>query len=217
MTRALLIVDVQNDFCEGGRLAVRGGAQVAAAITAHLAGPTRYDHVVATRDFHVDPGDHFSAEPDYIDSWPEHCVVGTEGSELHPDLDVGRIEAIFDKGEYAAAYSGFEGSSHGVPLADWLRDRDVDELAVVGLATDHCVRATAMDAVLTGRGGRRRSAGSCGPRRRGPGRPSLRRGRREDAGPAARAIWHSSRPIPPAPAWTRTASPAATRWVSWTR
>jgi len=150
MTRALLIVDVQNDFCEGGSLAVRGGAQVAADISEYLASGAAYDHVVATRDFHVDPGGHFAVQPDFIDSWPPHCVVGTGGVELHPALDRSRIEMVFDKGEYTAAYSGFEASAEGVSLGDWLRQRGVDRVDVAGLATDHCVRATAMDAAMAG-------------------------------------------------------------------
>ena len=145
MTRALIVVDVQNDFCEGGSLAVAGGAAVAAAISAYV--PTGgYDHVVATRDHHVDPGTHFAEHPDFLESWPAHCVVGTGGVELHPALDRDPLEAVFDKGEYAAAYSGFEGAADGVPLADWLRERGVDAVDVVGIATDHCVRATALDA-----------------------------------------------------------------------
>src|SRR4051794_37851521 len=121
MTRALILVDVQRDFCEGGSLAVGGGAAVAAEITSALAADARaWDHVVATRDHHIDPGAHFAAEPDYVDSWPAHCIVGSAGVELHPSLGADRIEAIFDKGDYAAAYSGFEGSCAGVSLADWL-------------------------------------------------------------------------------------------------
>ncbi|RZU30591.1 isochorismatase family protein [Blastococcus saxobsidens] len=146
MTRALIVVDVQNDFCEGGSLAVAGGAAVAAAVSAHIRS-TAYDHVVATRDHHIDPGHHFAQAPDFVETWPAHCVVGTEGVELHPALDRGPIEAVFDKGEYAAAYSGFEASSEGTALADWLRARGVDAVDVVGIATDHCVRATALDAV----------------------------------------------------------------------
>jgi len=148
MTRALIVADVQNDFCEGGRLAVAGGASVAAAITEHIrTSGEQYAHVVATRDHHIDPGRHFSGQPDYLDTWPAHCVVGTDGAELHPALDRDRLEAVFDKGEYAAAYSGFEGRAEGVSLADWLRDHGVDAVDVVGLTTDHCVRATALDAV----------------------------------------------------------------------
>jgi nicotinamidase/pyrazinamidase len=146
MTRALIVVDVQNDFCEGGSLAVTGGTAVAAGISEHI--PTAgYDHVVATRDHHIDPGHHFAEAPDFLETWPAHCVVGTGGVELHEALDRGPIEAIFDKGEYAAAYSGFEGAADGVPLADWLRARGVDAVDIVGIATDHCVRATALDAV----------------------------------------------------------------------
>jgi nicotinamidase/pyrazinamidase len=151
MSRALLVVDVQNDFCEGGSLAVSGGTAVAEAITRHLreaAGD--YAHVVATRDHHIDPGGHFSSAPDFLESWPPHCVVGTDGVELHPALDRGPIEAVFDKGEHAAAYSGFEGRADGVPLADWLKQHGVDAVDVVGIATDHCVRATALDAVGNG-------------------------------------------------------------------
>ncbi|HZZ96245.1 MAG TPA: isochorismatase family protein [Jatrophihabitantaceae bacterium] len=147
--RALIVVDVQNDFCEGGSLAVAGGTGVARAISARLA-EGGFDHVVATRDHHIDPGAHFSQRPDFVDTWPVHCVAGTGGVDLHPDLDTSSVEAVFDKGEYAAAYSGFEARSDGVGLADWLRDRDVDTVEIVGIATDHCVRATALDAVDAG-------------------------------------------------------------------
>src|ERR1700712_1510631 len=151
MTRALVVVDVQNDFCEGGSLAVAGGAAVAAAITAHIrAARGEYAHVVATRDHHIDPGAHFAEHPDFLDTWPPHCVVGTDGVNFHPALDHEPLEAVFDKGEHAAAYSGFEGRSHRTPLADWLRTRGVDAVDVVGIATDHCVRATALDAVAEG-------------------------------------------------------------------
>ncbi|PWW20969.1 nicotinamidase/pyrazinamidase [Geodermatophilus normandii] len=149
MRRALLVVDVQNDFCEGGSLAVAGGAAVAGAISEHVRS-AGYAHVVATRDHHVDPGGHFAEQPDYLETWPAHCVAGTGGAELHPSLDRGPIEAVFDKGEYAAAYSGFEGRADGVGLADWLREHGVDAVDVVGIATDHCVRATALDAVAAG-------------------------------------------------------------------
>jgi nicotinamidase/pyrazinamidase len=147
--RALLVVDVQNDFCEGGSLAVTGGAAVAAAISEHVRSSS-YDHVVATRDHHVDPGGHFAEHPDYLETWPAHCVVGTGGVDLHPALDRSPLEAVFDKGEYAAAYSGFEGRAGGVALADWLRERGVDAVDIAGIATDHCVRATALDAVAEG-------------------------------------------------------------------
>ncbi|WP_432150552.1 isochorismatase family protein [Streptomyces sp. bgisy029] len=156
MHRALIVVDVQNDFCEGGSLAVAGGADVAAAIT-DLIGEAQpgYQHVVATRDCHVDPGDHFSETPDYVDSWPVHCVAGTEGVGFHPNfapaVASGAIDTVFDKGAYSAAYSGFEGADeNGTGLAQWLRDRSVTEVDVVGIATDHCVRATALDAAREG-------------------------------------------------------------------
>jgi nicotinamidase/pyrazinamidase len=151
MTRALIVVDVQNDFCEGGSLAVAGGASVAAAVSGLLANDAgRWDHVVATKDYHIDPGAHFGNPPDYVNSWPVHCVVGTAGVDFHPDLVVDRVEAVFTKGEHAAAYSGFEGDSDGVGLAEWLRSRGVTAVDVVGIATDHCVRATALDAAREG-------------------------------------------------------------------
>ena len=149
--RALIVADVQNDFCEGGSLAVTGGAALAGAITAYLANGPEYRHVVATQDFHIDPGDHFSDHPDYIDSWPPHCRADTVGAQFHPDLDVGRFEAIFRKGAFDAGYSGFSGrDERGTPLADWLRQHDVDQVDVVGIATDYCVHATAADAARAG-------------------------------------------------------------------
>jgi nicotinamidase/pyrazinamidase len=150
MSRALIIVDVQNDFCEGGSLPVSGGAEVAAGVSRLLASGGQWDHVVATKDFHVDPGTHFGDPPDYVDSWPAHCVVGTQGAEFHPALDTDRIEAVFTKGEHAAAYSGFEGHSGSIGLAAWLRMHDVSDVDIVGIATDHCVRATAVDATREG-------------------------------------------------------------------
>jgi nicotinamidase/pyrazinamidase len=150
VTRALIIVDVQNDFCEGGSLAVGGGAAVAATISDALAEGGPWDHVVATQDHHIDPGAHFSDAPDYVDTWPVHCVVGTAGQDFHANLDTDRIEAVFTKGDHAAAYSGFEGHAGGIGLAAWLRMRGVDTVDVVGIATDHCVRATALDAAREG-------------------------------------------------------------------
>jgi nicotinamidase/pyrazinamidase len=153
MVRALVIVDVQNDFCEGGSLAVAGGGQVARAISTYLASPDSrgYAHVVATKDHHVDPDGHFSAAPDFTDSWPPHCVAGTHGADFHPDLDTSRFEAVFLKGEHAAAYSGFEGrDAAGTPLASWLQERGVTEVDIAGIATDYCVRASAADALAAG-------------------------------------------------------------------
>jgi len=151
--RALLIVDVQNDFCEGGSLAVPGGAAVASGITALLAGPegSGYRHVVATRDYHIDPGAHFSADPDFATSWPPHCVAGTAGADFHPGLDTARVEQVFSKGAHSAAYSGFEGATDtGESLRNWLRERGVTGVDVAGIATDYCVLATAADAVRAG-------------------------------------------------------------------
>lgn len=153
MTTALIVVDVQNDFCEGGSLAVDGGAAVARSVTklAH-----NYAVVVATRDYHIDPGAHFSATPDFVDTWPPHCVVGTDGAAFHPSFDAALADAIFSKGAYTAAYSGFEGTLDDVPtptsvtLANWLNDNNIDAVDVVGIATDHCVRATAVDAAQAG-------------------------------------------------------------------
>ncbi|MCX5406965.1 nicotinamidase [Streptomyces sp. NBC_00335] len=159
MHRALIVVDVQNDFCEGGSLAVTGGADIAAAITELIGQATAgYRHVVATRDHHIDPGSHFAhppAQPDYETSWPVHCVAGTEGVGFHPNfapaVASGAVAAVFDKGAYEAAYSGFEGADeNGRGLTEWLRDRHVTEVDVVGIATDHCVKATALDAARAG-------------------------------------------------------------------
>jgi nicotinamidase/pyrazinamidase len=158
MTRALIVVDVQNDFCEGGSLAVHGGAEVALRISEILhrwvsdaPDERTYSHAVATRDHHIDPGDHFGDPPDFVDSWPAHCVVGTEGAAFHPNLDPQPFDAVFDKGAHEAAYSGFEGSDRdGVGLADWLRRHHITAVDVVGIATDHCVRATTLDAVREG-------------------------------------------------------------------
>lgn len=158
MTKALIVVDVQNDFCEGGSLAVEGGAEVAFRIGAQLhkwqqasVDDREYAVVVATRDHHIDPGAHFSANPDYVDSWPPHCVVGSDGAAFHPNLDPQPFHAVFLKGEHQAAYSGFEGkAADGRPLAAWLRDHEVTDVDICGIATDYCVRATALDARAEG-------------------------------------------------------------------
>ena len=200
MSRALIIVDVQNDFCEGGSLAVEGGAELAGAISEYVdAHHGQFDHIVATQDWHIDPGAHFSGDPDFVERWPKHCVAGTRGAELHPDLDTEYIQAYFRKGQYTAAYSGFEGllapedavpsgerkpgampvaggspgsaagdadtdtdtdtdfagsdvaaGEDAIGLDDWLQSHDVEEVVVVGIATDHCVKATALDGVQAG-------------------------------------------------------------------
>jgi nicotinamidase/pyrazinamidase len=159
MSRALIIVDVQNDFCEGGSLAVAGGTAVATGIGEHLGRHGQdYAAVVATADWHVDPGGHWADDPDFRTSWPVHCAAGTDGAEFRAELApaLAHVQAVFRKGEHEAAYSGFEGvtEEHGrrSGLADWLREREVREVDVVGIATDHCVRATALDAVREGFG-----------------------------------------------------------------
>lgn len=155
--RALIVVDVQNDFCEGGSLAVVGGAQVAADIARHLdSHRPDYAAVVATLDWHIDPGEHWSDQPDMIDSWPRHCAAGTSGAEFHPAWadQAGQVDAVFRKGCYTAAYSGFEGATGvdgtGTGLAEWLHAQHIRSVDIVGLATDHCVRATALDAARNG-------------------------------------------------------------------
>ncbi|HEU4361105.1 MAG TPA: isochorismatase family protein [Mycobacterium sp.] len=149
--RALIIVDVQNDFCEGGSLAVAGGARVAGAITGYLHAADGYDYVVASKDAHIDPGEHFSDRPDFVSSWPPHCIAGSTGADFHPDLDTTRIDAVFNKGARTAGYSGFDGvDDTGARLGDWLRRHGVDTVDVVGIATDYCVRRTAEDAAAAG-------------------------------------------------------------------
>jgi len=144
MAEALVIVDFQNDFTPGGALAVPHGDEVAERLNA-LAASGDYDLVVATRDWH--PADHGSfASRGGI--WPEHCVAGTPGAELHPGLDAARVDVIVDKGQDPATegYSGFDGTN----LAALLRERAIDRVTVAGLATDYCVRATALDALREG-------------------------------------------------------------------
>ena len=157
LTRALILVDLQNDFCEGGSLAVAGGAEVARRIGAHVVGHAdEYAAIVATADWHLDPGAHFAEHPDYVDSWPPHCRIGTDGALFHPAAEPAfeHVEAVFRKGRHAGAYSGFEGytteADRRVGLADWLRDRAIEQVDVVGIATDHCVRATALDSAEEG-------------------------------------------------------------------
>lgn len=184
MANALIIVDVQNDFCEGGALAVTGGTTVAARLAELLsdgAAAAGFDHVVATQDWHIDPGSHFSATPDFVSSWPVHCVAGSPGAQWHPALApmASTVEAWVRKGRYEDAYSGFQGRAltpgaagtagavglagiagaaepgpgeplPGQPLADWLESRGVSHVTVAGLATDFCVRATALDAARLG-------------------------------------------------------------------
>ena len=152
--RALVIVDVQNDFCDvpGATLPVAGGAALAGRISGYVAEAAgSYAAVVATRDWHIDPGDHFSDAPDYAGTWPPHCRAGTPGADFHPDLDTGAVHEVFSKGQYSASYTGFDGvAADGTALADWLRARDLGAVDVVGIATDYCVRATVLDAARLG-------------------------------------------------------------------
>jgi len=172
---ALIIVDIQQDFCEGGTLAVEGGAQTASLITEYMNQcGHKFDVIATTRDWHIDPGPHFSENPDFEDTWPVHCVAGTPGAELHENLDSEFIDAEFLKGQYNDGYSGFDGvlgepdmirsqdgmagpygataaaaaatDSDAVTMDEWLREHRVENITMVGIATDHCVRATAMDA-----------------------------------------------------------------------
>lgn len=172
MSKALLIVDVQKDFCAGGTLATERGAEVAALISEYLENHHQdYQAIAATQDWHISPGDHFSDQPDFKDSWPVHCQAETPGAELHEDLDTDYIQAYFRKGAYEAAYSGFEGllapedsvmtgeREAGAPaveegpkvsLDDWLAQQGIEDVDVVGIASDYCVKATALDAVEAG-------------------------------------------------------------------
>lgn len=158
MSRALFIIDVQNDFTEGGALGVDGGAAVAAGITELLARhPERYDHVFASRDWHdadSDNGGHFAtnAEPNFVTTWPVHCVAGTTGAEYHSALNTDAVTVHVRKGQGAPAYSIFEGTTDdGSTVADKLGELGVLDIDVVGIATDYCVRASALDALEHGR------------------------------------------------------------------
>ncbi len=153
--RALIVVDVQPTFCEGGALPVAGGNAVARAIAAFAADHrAAYDLVVTTQDWHVEPGHHFARSPeapDFVDTWPPHGVAGTAEAELHPALADLHADVTVKKGAYAAAYSGFEGADDdGTPLADVLDRADVTAVDVVGIAESHCVKQTALDAVAHG-------------------------------------------------------------------
>ncbi|MFK4760495.1 isochorismatase family protein [Microbacterium sp. ZW T5_45] len=155
MSRALLIVDIQNDFTEGGALAVAGGDAVAAAVSAFLAGHAAdYDVIVASRDWHDangDNGGHFADDPDYVDTWPVHCVAGTAGAEYDPLLATDAVTHHIRKGQGRPAYSMFEGTTEdGETVSVVLADAGVLTADVVGIATDHCVRASALDAIAHG-------------------------------------------------------------------
>lgn len=148
MARALVIVDVQPTFCEGGALAVEGGNACARRIAKYaLKHEDDYDVIVTTQDWHVDPGDHFSQNPDYVDTWPPHGIADTAEAELHVELDPVSIDYSLKKGEYEAAYSGFEAfCPGGESLEEILKDEEVTDVDIVGLALSHCVKETALDA-----------------------------------------------------------------------
>lgn len=152
--RALVIVDVQNDFCDvpGAALPVDGGAALAGRISEFMRSAAGdYASIAATRDWHVDPGGHFSEEPDFYESWPPHCRAGEQGAEFHPDLDMSFVDAVFSKGMFSAAYSGFEGlSDEGATLEEWAKSLSIESVDVAGIATDYCVLATVRDAVDLG-------------------------------------------------------------------
>ena len=158
MANALLIIDVQNDFCEGGALACSGGAAVASKITSYVnENPNRYDFVIASRDWHTpgeENGGHFppeGQEPDFVNTWPLHCLAGDEGADYHPNLDSSIIDVHIKKGQGAHGYSIFEGiTDQGEALTDLLKRLAIDEVDVVGIATDYCVRASSLDAVSEG-------------------------------------------------------------------
>ncbi|BDV31350.1 isochorismatase family protein [Microbacterium terricola] len=157
MSTALFIVDVQNDFTEGGALGVDGGDAVAEAITRHLAAHAAdYAVIVASRDWHDATGDnggHFATgDPDFVDTWPVHCVAGTEGAEYDPGLQTDAVTHHVKKGQGRPAYSLFEGTTDdGETVAQLLDEHGVVDVDVVGIATDYCVRASALDAIEHGR------------------------------------------------------------------
>lgn len=157
MTRALLVVDVQNDFTEGGALGVVGGAAVARGISELLArSGDDYDLVVSSRDWHdgdSDNGGHFATTepPNFTTTWPVHCVAGTEGAEYHPDYATGSVDVHLYKGQGKPSYSAFQGiTDEGITLPEVLRRNEVTEVDVVGIATDYCVRASVLDAIALG-------------------------------------------------------------------
>lgn len=162
MARALVLVDIQNDFCEGGSLGVEGGGAVAARATervlADRTGPATRDYaaVVATADWHHDPGEHWATDgqPNFSTTWPVHCAADSPGAEFHPSFEpaLDHVDEVFRKGMHDAAYSGFEGvaGDERTGLAAWLREHGVTDLDIGGIASDHCVRATVLDALREG-------------------------------------------------------------------
>lgn len=155
MTTALIVVDVQNDFTEGGSLGVKGGNVTAASITDYIrTHKSGYSRVIASRDWHSPDGDnggHFAAKPDRVTTWPRHCVQGTTGAAYNPALESELIDVQIYKGDGKPAYSAFEGNTPGgATLDEVLTTAKARHVDIVGIATDHCVRATALDAVAKG-------------------------------------------------------------------
>jgi nicotinamidase/pyrazinamidase len=152
MRNALLVVDLQNDFLEGGSIPVPGGTQVAAQVSRHIRHfRSEYAFVVATRDVHEDPADHFSDKPDYITTWPKHGLIGSRGATLcTPIFNLVRekiIQVVVDKGRHAGAASAFEAQDvRGHMLVDVLREQRVDHIDICGLITEYCIRESALDA-----------------------------------------------------------------------
>lgn len=164
MEKALIIVDVQPTFCEGGELGVQGGNAVADRIAKYVsAHGDEYAYIATTQDWHIEPGSHWSAHPDFVDTWPVHGKAGTPNAELHPAIAALHVGHHFKKGQYSPSYSGFEGyedNTDAIPireqvamdmaagrtLADALRASGVTRVDVVGLAESHCVKETALDA-----------------------------------------------------------------------
>lgn len=156
MSRALFVVDVQNDFTERGALGVIGGDEVAERITRFLAAhAAEYEIIVASRDWHDgdnDNGGHFSAAPDFVDTWPVHCVGGTYGAQYDDVFDTSAVTHHLKKGQGRPAYSLFEGvAGDGTTAGELLERHGIVDIDVVGLATDYCVRASALDAIAHGR------------------------------------------------------------------
>ncbi len=162
--KALIVVDIQNDFCPGGALAVTGGDEIVPLVNGMIAG---FDHVVLTQDWH--PAGHSSFASSHpgrqpfetIDMpygpqtlWPDHCVQGSDGAAFHPGLDLTKAELVIRKGFRRGidSYSAFFENDHATPtgLAGYLRERGITDLTFVGLATDYCVAYSALDAVRTG-------------------------------------------------------------------
>jgi nicotinamidase/pyrazinamidase len=165
VTNALIVVDVQNDFCEGGSLPVHGGSSVAVAIAnmlGNIRGYNMYNYIVATKDWHLpndSNGGHITDNPDYENSWPSHCIQGTDGAMFHPAIAevADTFDRIFYKGQGFPHYSGFQGQAlkfnntePSVFLGPWLEEHGVVNVDVCGLAADFCVKETAIDAIQWG-------------------------------------------------------------------